>query len=326
MYRVRGRSFIAMGNPVGPQARWPELVWRLREMADRQGGRTAFYECGPEFLPLAVDLGLGIMKLGEEAIVPLPNFTLEGKAGAKLRHAMNRMEREDVTFRIVDGDAIAQIMPELEQVSDEWLRAKGQREKQFSLGRFDSEYILGAPIALVEQRGRILAFANLWPLPGHEELSFDLMRHRADAPPGTMDFLFSRLILWGRDQGYRKLSLGVAPLSGIDSRRLAPLWARIAGIMFRHGERLYGYAGLRQYKEKFHPVWRGRYFAAPRGLPMALALIDVTLLVSAPSVRRAFRPVSERGSTHPVVDVGGSPHAAEPAFVGSPVALTQRAD
>lgn len=322
MYRVRGRSFIAMGEPVGPQARWAELVWRLREMADRQGGRIVFYECGPEFLPLAVDLGLGIMKLGEEAIVQLPEFTLDGKAGAKLRHAINRMEREDVTFRIVDGDELAALMPQLEQVSDEWLIEKGQREKQFSLGRFDSEYILGAPVALVEQRGQILAFANLWPLPGHQELSFDLMRHRVDAPPGTMDFLFSQLILWGQKQGYQRLSLGVAPLSGIDSRRLAPLWARIAGMMFRHGERLYGYAGLRQYKEKFRPQWRGRYFAAPRGLSMALALIDVTLLVSAPAARRAARPASVNGPKYSVA-AAGSPRAASreagPAFVAYPV-------
>ncbi len=311
MYRVRGRSFIVMGDPVGPQSRWAELVWRLREMADRQGGRIVFYECGPEFLPFAVDLGLGIMKLGEEAIVPLPDFTLEGKAGAKLRHAINRMEREDVTFRIVDGEELAALMPEMEQVSDEWLIDKGQREKQFSLGRFESDYILGAPVALVERRGHILAFANLWPLPGHQELSFDLMRYRADAPPGTMDFLFSQLILWGQDQGYEKLSLGVAPLSGIDGRRLAPLWARIAGIMFRHGERLYGYAGLRQYKEKFRPEWRGRYFAAPRGLSMALALIDVILLVSAPSVRRAVRPAFAKDPVFPFIATGSSCAAGE---------------
>ena len=156
-----------------------------------------------------------------------------------------------------------------------------------------------------------MAFANLWPLPGHQELSFDLMRHRADAPPGTMDFLFSQLILWGQDQGYEKLSLGVAPLSGIDGRRLAPLWARIAGIMFRHGERLYGYAGLRQYKEKFRPEWRGRYFAAPRGLSMALALIDVILLVSAPSVRRAVRPAFAKDPVFPFTATGSSCAAGE---------------
>ena len=136
MYRVRGRSFIAMGDPVGPSDRWPELAWRLRELADRQGGRVAFYECGPDFLPIAVDLGLGIMKLGEEALVPLADFSLAGRERANLRHAVNRMEREHVTFRMAEGAALAALMPELQAVSDEWLASKKQREKQFSLGRF----------------------------------------------------------------------------------------------------------------------------------------------------------------------------------------------
>ena len=312
MFRIRGHSLIAMGNPVGPQARWAELIWRLRELADQRGDRVVFYECGPDFLAFAVDLGLGIMKLGEEALVPLTDFTLEGKARADLRHAINRMDREDVSFRVVENTQLEALLPELQQISDEWLAEKQQREKQFSLGQFDSDYLLGAPVALVEQRGRILAFANLWPLPERQELSFDLMRHRADVPPGTMDFLFARLMLWGRDQGYARLSLGVAPLSGIESRRLAPLWARIARALFRHGERLYGYSGLRRYKEKFHPEWRGRYFAAPHGLSMALALIDVTLLVSAPTIRKTAQPASATDRAFRAA-VAESSHAALPA-------------
>jgi phosphatidylglycerol lysyltransferase len=89
---------------------------------------------------------------------------------------------------------------------------------------------------------------------------------------------------WGRDQGYAYLALGMAPLSGIESRRLAPAWARLASMVFNKGERLYGYAGLRRYKDKFLPEWSGRYLVAPRGPSMALALVDVTLLVSAPPV------------------------------------------
>ena len=291
MYRVRGRSFIALGSPIGPAERWGELVWKFRELADRHGGRTVFYRCGAEMLPHAVDLGLGIMKLGEEARVPLADFSLEGKPRSKLRHAVSRAEREGVTFRVVEGAELGPLMDELRSVSDEWLAAKRQREKQFSLGRFDPAYLKGGPVALAEKDGHVLAFANLWTLPSREELSFDLMRNRTEMPNGTMDALFARLMLWAKEQGYAHVSLGVAPLSGIESRRLAPIWARLAGSVFRHGERLYGYAGLRRYKEKFLPEWRGRYLAAPRGLAMAMALTDVTMLVSAPPVVRWRRPI-----------------------------------
>ncbi|WP_158266463.1 bifunctional lysylphosphatidylglycerol flippase/synthetase MprF [Allosphingosinicella deserti] len=291
MYRVRGRSFIAMGAPIGPQERWKELVWKFRELADRHGARPVFYRCGAEMLPHAIELGLGIMKLGEAASVPLADFSLNGKARAKLRNAVNRAEREGLRFRVVEGAALDALLPELRAISDEWLAAKRQREKQFSLGRFDRDYLAGGPVALVERDGVVLAFANLWTLPAQAELSFDLMRSRGDMPHGTMDFLFTRLMQWAREQGYATLALGTAPLSGIESRRLAPGWARFAAALFRHGEGLYGYAGLRRYKEKFLPDWSDRYFVAPRGLAMAQALLDVTMLVSAPpQAPRSVRP------------------------------------
>lgn len=282
MFRQSRNTLVVMGDPVGPHDRWAGLVWQLRAVADRQRARLAFYECSPAMLALAVDLGLGVIKLGEEASVPLADFTTEGNARAKLRQALNRGEREGLRFRIAEPREIPSLLADLRRISDEWLASKQQREKQFSLGHFDPEYLGGAPLALVERDGRAVAFANLWLLPSHKEMSFDLMRYGADAPAGTMDFMFVALIKWGQSQGYGRLSLGVAPMSGIEARRLAPLWARVTNGIFRHGERFYGFGGLRRYKEKFAPVWTPRYLAAPRGIATALALFDILMLVSAP--------------------------------------------
>jgi phosphatidylglycerol lysyltransferase len=98
-------------------------------------------------------------------------------------------------------------------------------------------------------------------------------------PYGTMDFLFVQLMKWGRAQGFRWFNLGLAPLSGIEARRLAPIWARIGGLLYRRGDALYSFEGLRAYKEKFAPVWEPRYIAAPHGLGLARALIDLQALV-----------------------------------------------
>ena len=95
-----------------------------------------------------------------------------------------------------------------------------------------------------------------------------------------MDFLFVRLIEWGRERGYRWLSLGMAPLSGLEDRASAPVWNRIAGLVFEHGERFYNFQGLRQYKEKFDPVWRARYIAAPGGLALPGILADISAKIS----------------------------------------------
>ena len=70
-------------------------------------------------------------------------------------------------------------------------------------------------------------------------------------PPGTMEYLFTELILWGQKQNYRWFTLGLAPLSGIEANRLSPVWAKAASFLFQHGEQYYGFKGLRNYKEKF---------------------------------------------------------------------------
>ena len=127
--------------------------------------------------------------------------------------------------------------------------------------------------------GRIVAFANIWTAPDCSELSVDLMRHVPDAPYGTMDYLFIKLMLWGKEHGFARFNFGLAPLSGIQGGRLAPLWARLGAAVFRNGERLYGFAGLRSFKDKYAPEWLPRYVAAPHGLGTPRALIDLVALV-----------------------------------------------
>ncbi|WP_395331217.1 bifunctional lysylphosphatidylglycerol flippase/synthetase MprF [Novosphingobium sp. BL-8H] len=279
MYQVRGHSWIVMGDPVGEPADWPELLWRLRERADANQGRVLLYQVTPAVLPIAIDMGLQLMKYGEEARVDLASFSLDGPAARPLRHAMRRAEREGAEFAIVPAARVPAIMGELRLVSDEWLHAKGQREKAFSVGRFDEAYIARCDIAVVRREGAIVAFANLWKTAGREELSVDLMRHRAEVPYGCMDFLFTRLMLWGRQEGYAWFNLGLAPLSGIEARRLAPTWARAAGMLFRHGAAFYGFEGLRNYKEKFAPVWEPRFIACSGGVATGRALLDLQALI-----------------------------------------------
>lgn len=92
--------------------------------------------------------------------------------------------------------------------------------------------------------------------------------------------------------GYRRFALGMAPLSDIDGRRSAPDWPRIAGLLFRHGEKLYGFRGLRAYKEKFQPLWAPRYIAGPRGLALVQGMRDLNALIGDPPVR----PLSPAGA------------------------------
>jgi phosphatidylglycerol lysyltransferase len=95
-----------------------------------------------------------------------------------------------------------------------------------------------------------------------------------------MDYLFTELLLWGKSQGYKWFNFGMAPLSGLEDRQLAPLWLQAGAFLFRHGEHFYNFQGLRQYKDKFAPVWQPKYLACPRGLMLPRILANVASLIS----------------------------------------------
>jgi phosphatidylglycerol lysyltransferase len=280
MYAVEGRSWIAMGNPVGSELRWPDLIWKFRELSDRYGGHTVFYEVGPESLHLYLDLGLSLLKLGEEARVPLKTFSLDGSTRRGLRYTRRKLEKEGCRFEVMPPESVAAYIDQLKSISDAWLREKNTSEKGFSLGFFQPDYISRCPVALVTRNGRIEAFANLWTGRQLEELSLDLMRYLPEAADDVMEYLFICLMLWGKEQGYRWFNLGMAPFSGLENRALAPLWNRLGAFVFRYGEHFYNFQGLRQYKEKFSPQWRPKYLASPGGLALPRIFVNLATLIS----------------------------------------------
>jgi phosphatidylglycerol lysyltransferase len=280
MYGVEGRSWIVMGDPIGSQCEFPELVWDFRRLCDRHAGSPVFYEVHPSHLPLYLDLGLTLLKLGEEARVPLETFSLEGMHRKGFRHLLNKLERNKLTFEIIPREDVSILLPEMKEISDAWLSAKNTREKEFSLGCFDPEYLKRFPAAIARLEGKMVGFVNIWSGSDKEEISLDLMRYSEDAPPGVMDYLFIRLMLWGKMNGYHWFNLGMAPLSGLQDHSLAPLWNRFGALLFRYGEHFYNFQGLRQYKEKFDPIWEPRYLASPGGLNLPRILANVASLVS----------------------------------------------
>ncbi len=279
MYGEQGRSRIVMGDPVGDEEEWDDLLWSFNEEAEDEGYRVCYYQISSGSIPHYVDMGMRLFKLGEEARVSLKDFDVESSAAKKLRKARNRAEREGLHFEIWTADQVKRDMPALRALSDEWLAKHAAREKSFSLGRFDEAYLERGSVAVVTKDGVPCAFANLWCGGGHDELSVDLMRHSEDAPSCVMDFLFTELFLWGKTEGYHWFGLGMAPLSGMAAHPLAPLWQKLGALIYLRGSAFYNFQGLREFKEKFNPEWEPRYLAVAGSWHLPAALTDITALI-----------------------------------------------
>ncbi len=293
MFGVRGRSWIAMGPPVGRRDERLELLWRFRELADAHAARPGFYLLEADDLPDIVELGFAIQKLGEAAAAPLEDFTIEGTRRGNLRRAWRKAAEEGASFEVVAADAVGPLIPDLRRISDAWLAGHAGGEKGFALGGFHETYVQQFPVALVRWEGRIVAFATLWPVASRTAFSIDLMRYVDEGPRRIMDYLFVELIQWGREQGYAAFDFGMAPLSGLDDRPLAPMLSRVGRLIFDRGEEIYNFQGVRGYKDKYDPLWQPRYVAAPRKWAIPLLLADVGLLTSGGMANLAKRPAKK---------------------------------
>ena len=181
---------------------------------------------------------------------------------------------------VVQRGMVPEVLAEFKAISDTWLAETNTREEGFSLGFFREEYLKNFSMGIVRAQGKVVAFANLWSSGGKEELSIDLMRHFPETSGGVMEYLLIKLMLWGRKAGYRWFNLGMAPLGGLEARRLAPMWQRAASLVYHYGDHFYNFQGLRQYKEKFDPEWEPRYLASPGGLALPGILANAASLIS----------------------------------------------
>jgi lysylphosphatidylglycerol synthetase-like protein (DUF2156 family) len=293
MFGARGRSWIALGAPVGRVDERMELLWRFRELADSHAARPGIYGLVADDLPDIVELGFSIQKVGEAALVPLETFRIEGRRRGNLRRAWRKSAEEGCTFEVLTGDAVQAVLAELKAISDEWLAQHAGGEKGFTMGGFHPAYVSEFPVALVRDQGRPVAFATLWTTAARNSFSMDLMRYGEAAPRNIMDYLFVELIQWGREQGYQAFDFGMAPLAGLDDRPLAPMMSRVGKLLFERGEEIYNFQGVRRYKDKYDPLWQPRYAAAPRRWAIPLLLADVGLLSSGGIANLAKRPKRE---------------------------------
>lgn len=280
MYTVQDNSWISMGDPVGRSKSVEELLWDFKELSEMNDGWPVFYQVHKQYLDLYNDLGLTLLKLGEEAHVPLPHFNLSDQGLGDLSAELEKLRREGYRFEMILSDDVNRYMDDLKLVSDAWLSLPGNHEKRFSMGYFNRRYLRNFPIGLVKQNDKILAFSNLWTGAGKQEIGYDLLRFRPDVPKGLTDYLLTELLLWSKKEGYRDFNLGLAPLSEINEKKMEPRWAKFADQLYDYGEHLYNFEGLRHHKEKFNPDWEPLYLAAPAGLKLATVLTNLSEIIS----------------------------------------------
>lgn len=285
-YRVGADFAVVLGDPVGPREEFPTLVRDFSIFCYDNDWPFAFHQTTSELLDFYESLGLQRFKLGDDAVVLLDQFTLEGNRGKALRGSVNKIERTGYSLAVYEAPLSETLLDEMEEVSDSWLSLPGHRERQFTLGKFDKAYLRQTTVlALLDPGGAMQAFLNLIPsfVPG--EISLDLMRRRADSINGVMDYLFTKAMLHAKARGYTRFSLGMAPMAGFQPGEAASAEEKAIHLFFKKWNLGFRYRGIRDYKAKFATLWEPRYVIYRNRFDLARLALAMRKVSEIPGMR-----------------------------------------
>lgn len=258
-YKLIGPVAVVLGGPVGEPGSRAMVVGEFLEHCDLHGWVPVFHQVSDADRALLEPRALRLLKIGEEAIVPLAAFSLEGHDKKAMRSALRRVERSGHRLEELAQPIDDATMAELREVSDAWLASGGHRERTFTVGRFDPDYLRSTTVVVVRDASdRIQAFVNVLPSYHSDIGNFDLMRRRPDSVNGVMEFLFVGLIERFRGEGRTGMSLGLAPLANIEGDTVVD---RALRLIQAYGGAAFSFGGLSTFKARFDPEWQPRYLA-----------------------------------------------------------------
>ena len=258
-YRTAGSFAVALENPVSENEETMKGAIRVFDRYCYENGfRNFYYRVPEEDLRIYKELGKKALFIGQEGIVDLNTFTLEGGRNKALRNAINKVTEEGFHSKIHTPPIKDGLLQKLKAVSDEWLNSTNRKEIVFSQGMFLWDELKKQTIITVENpEEKVIAFLNIIPDYASGDSTYDLIRKSDDSPHGILDFIMAELFKYLKSQDYSTVNLGFAPMSGInDPHTFQEKSIRFAYEKIRSFSH---YKGLRNYKEKFLPSWYNKY-------------------------------------------------------------------
>jgi lysyl-tRNA synthetase, class II len=266
-YRVVSGVMLASGDPIGDPEAWPGAMHAFLDEAARHAWVPAVMGCGE----LGAEIwcregGLTALELGDEAIVEVAGFTLQGRAMRNVRQMVARVCRQGYVADIrrvadIDRDEIDRIVSR----ADSWRGSPTERGFSMALGRVGGVEDGQCVVATATENGVLRGLLHFVPW-GSDGLSLDLMRRDRNAQPGVNDFLIVEAVKAAHTLGVKRISLNFAVFRSalergerIGAGPVLRVWRRFLIFI----SRWFQIESLYKFNAKFCPVWVPRFFVFP---------------------------------------------------------------
>ena len=259
-YRVESGVLLVSGDPVGPRDARPELAAATLALARAHGLRVGVLGASEDAVGVWRAAGLRSLYIGDEAIVELARFSLEGRRIRKVRQSVHRLERAGYRIELRElGDLEPATLAELEAVAVRFLRGAPDRSFAWSMDTLRGAHQRDSVVVLArDATGAARGFLHFVPSFRRPAMSLSFMRRDRDTPNGLTEYLVASAIELLRERGIEELSLNFAAFA---RWMHSPVGARerAFGRLARVGSSRIQMESLYRFNAKFLPRWDPRY-------------------------------------------------------------------
>ncbi|MFF3334584.1 bifunctional lysylphosphatidylglycerol synthetase/lysine--tRNA ligase LysX [Streptomyces sp. NPDC002888] len=316
-YRVEAGVCLASGDPVGDREAWPHAIAAWLDVARRYAWAPAAMGASEDGARAFARAGLGALQLGDEAILVVPDFDLDGRDMRVTRQAVHRVRRTGATCRVRRHSTLTEEeMKAVVDKADAWRDTETERGFSMALDRLgdpaDGDCLL---VEALSADGQLLALLSFVPW-GKDGISLDLMRRDRRAPNGAMEFMVAELAAVAPKLGVRRVSLNFAVFRSVfeEGARIGAgpvlrLWRRLLLFLSRWWQ----LEALYRSNAKYRPEWYPRFLCYGEAASLArigLASAIAEGFVSVPSLRKLWGKGHSKGGQRPATTEGLPPLSA----------------
>ncbi|HEY2321147.1 MAG TPA: phosphatidylglycerol lysyltransferase domain-containing protein [Solirubrobacteraceae bacterium] len=271
-YRVENGVVLLSGDPVGPDAALPGLLADLRQFAHARGLKLGAVGASERLVPLWEELGLRTMYLGDEAILDLARFSLEGRPIRKVRQSVSRLRKAGFQAELHRvSDLSAALVDEVEEVLERGREGAPERGFSMAMDSLRGEHDSATFVVLArDEEHAIRGVLHFVPCYGRSAMSLGFMRRDPQTPNGLTEFMVVSAVELLRGRGVDEMSLNFAAFARWIHSPERPA-ERALGRLIAIGNPFFQIESLYRFNAKFFPRWEPRYlvYQGPLGLPRA---------------------------------------------------------
>lgn len=276
-YRVVNGVSLASGDPLGDPVAWPAAIQRWLAEARRYGWSPAVLSASEEAAHAYVDAGLRALSMGDEAIIDVADFTLEGRTMRPVRQAVTRVQRAGYHAEVVrHGDLSPETLSQYVHLAERWRGARTERGFSMALGRLGDQADARCVMVIARDADGVVRGLLSFVPWGVRGVSLDLMRRDPESANGLMEFMVTSLIEASGDLGVHRISLNFAMFREIfsDAERVgAGPVLRFTNALLTGASRFWQLESLYQSNEKYLPRWSPRLMCYSRGASLAQVVL-----------------------------------------------------